>query len=126
MPFTIFPVADVSPGDFPADHDASPLWCTGGAPEGEVPLRQRRALLMDGLAGSLRLGAPLPPGAAPRENGGAGKNTGETGAVAAGKGRKRRAGKQDDGVLCRLLTLRKGRDLLARALALMVPPQVRA
>jgi len=88
--------------------------CLGGAPEGEVPLRQRRALLMDGLAASLRLST-----APPCENGSAAAAGG-----AGGKGRKKKAQKPEDGVLRRLLGLRKGRDLLARALALMVPPQV--
>lgn len=72
-----------------------------------MPLRQRRALLMDGLAASLRLEAP---GAA-RDNGGGRRGRGKKGAP-------------DDGVLRRLLGLRKGRDLLARALELMCPPQV--
>lgn len=40
------------------------------------------------------------------------------------EGSKARADSVDDGVLQRLLSLRKGRDLLARALALAVPAQV--
>ncbi len=40
------------------------------------------------------------------------------------RGRRGRDASGDDGVLRRLLAVRKGRDLLARALALTVPPQV--
>lgn len=37
----------------------------GGAPEGEVALRRRRAVLMEGLAASLRLDPPAFPAQAP-------------------------------------------------------------
>ena len=40
------------------------------------------------------------------------------------RGRRGRDAAVDDGVLRRLLAVRKGRDLLARALALTVAPQV--
>lgn len=80
-----------------------------------MPLRRRRALLMDGLAASLRLAPPEAATQAGSQNGGGG------GGKMGGRGRK---GTPDDGVLGRLLGLRKGRDLLARALALMCPPQV--
>jgi hypothetical protein len=90
----------------------------GGSPEGEVPLRRRRALLMDGLSASLRL---APPEAFTPD--GAQSSTAVTGGGGR-KGGRSRKGAPDDGVLRRLLGLRKGRDLLARALALMCPPQV--
>ena len=84
-----------------------------------MPLRRRRALLVDGLSASLRLAPPEAVTAAGAQDsamagGGGGGRKG-------GRGRK---GAPDDGVLRRLLGLRKGRDLLARALALMCPPQV--
>ena len=81
-----------------------------------MPLRRRRALLMHGLSASLRLAPPEAVTAA-----GAQDSTTGGGGRKGGRGRK---GAPDDGVLRRLLGLRKGRDLLARALALMCPPQV--
>jgi hypothetical protein len=84
-----------------------------------VPLRRRRALLMDGLSASLRLAPPEAVTAAGAQDSAAGG-----GGSSSRKGGRGRKGVPDDGVLRRLLGLRKGRDLLARALALMCPPQV--
>jgi DNA topoisomerase 2-associated protein PAT1 len=74
-----------------------------GAPvENEAALRQRRALLVDGLAASLRLPETPSPGApAP-------------------------AGGLSDGVFLRLLALPKGKNLAACALRLLYPPQEEA
>lgn len=71
---------------------------------------------MDGLAASLRLAPPEAALPASSQNGAAGGG--------GKKGGRVRKGAPEDGVLRRLLGLRKGRDLLARALALMCPPQV--
>ncbi len=76
-----------------------------GPVENESPLRTRRALLMEGLAASLRLPetavvAPPPAGGAPAAAGG----------EAAG-----------DGVFLRLMSLYKGKRLLARALGVVYP-----
>lgn len=71
-----------------------------GLVENEVPLRTRRALLMEGLAASLRLPeVAVVAAAAPA-----------AGAEAAG-----------DGVFLRLMSLTKGKKLLARALRVIYP-----
>lgn len=72
--------------------------------ENEGALRMRRALLMDGLAASLRL--PETPVVAPPT----------PGSAAAGL-----AGEVGDGVFLRLMALTKGRKLLARALRVVYP-----
>jgi DNA topoisomerase 2-associated protein PAT1 len=71
---------------------------TGGRIENEAALLQRRTLLMDGLAASLRL---------PEH------------AVASAR---KEAGAPSDGVFLRLLTLPKGKTLAARALQQLYPP----
>lgn len=81
----------------------APVGCAGPV-ENEGALRLRRALLMDGLAASLRL--PETPVVAPPTPGGA----------AAGA-----AGEFGDGVFLRLMALTKGRKLLARALRVVYP-----
>lgn len=83
-----------------------------GIPDSEEALRRRRALLMDGLAASLRLHQPtyLLATSSPNSQGDSPEHDTAHSEV-------------DDGVLQRLLSLRKGRDLLARALALSVPLQ---
>lgn len=95
----------------------------GGAPEGEAALRRRRALLMDGLAASLRLQQPPYLSAAADAAINASSNQQPQGDDSEGGEGKAHCHSAHDGVLQRLLSLRKGRDLLARSLALSVPPQ---
>ena len=81
-----------------ASSDAS-LHIAGGPADADG-LLQRRAVYMQGLVDSLRLPPHPALDGAPAETG--------------------------DGVLLRLLELRKGRGLLARILSLLTPPQVRS
>jgi len=88
----------ISPTTVGADPASQYRGALTGQPEGAASLRQRRAFYMQGLAESLRLpGSPL-----------AALEEGESEAT--------------DGVLLRLLALRKGRALLARILSLLAPP----
>lgn len=77
--------------------------------ENEGALRMRRALLMEGLAASLRL--PETPVVAPPTPAAGGS----AGAAAAA------SGEMGDGVFLRLMALTKGKKLLARALRVVYP-----